>query len=157
MASETATPQRTGTETAFAWRPGLLAGLVGGVVMGVMLTMQMTPVIENAIPAMYGLTGLAAGWVAHLFHAAVLGVAFAYLVDAAGWRSRAAEWGASVAVGAGYGVVLWVVLAAVVMPVWLSSVGFPGAPALPNFNPMSLVGHVVYGVVLGGVYTTLVR
>lgn len=157
MASETATPQRTDTGTAFGWRPGLAAGLVGGVAMGVMLTMQMTPVIENAIPAMYGLSGLAAGWVAHLFHSAVLGVAFAYLLDAVGWRDRAATWGGGVGIGLGYGVVLWVVLAAIVMPIWLSAVGFPGAPALPNFNPMSLVGHVVYGVVLGAVYAALVR
>ena len=38
------------------------------------------------------------------------------------------------------------------MLIWLSAVGFPMAPPLPNFNPMSLVGHVVYGVILGAVY-----
>lgn len=157
MSSETATTRRTGTETAFDWKPGVVAGLAGGVVMGLMLTMQMTPVITKAIPAMYGVTGLAAGWVAHLLHSAVLGVAFAFLVDTAGWRGRAQEYVGGVGLGLGYGVVLWVVLAAVVMPIWLSAVGFPGAPALPNFNPMSLVGHAVYGVVLGGLYAALAR
>lgn len=157
MSSETASQQRTGTETAFGWKPGVIAGLVGGVVMGVMLTMQMTPVIEMAIPAMYGLTGLAAGWVAHLFHSAVLGLVFAFLVDTAGWQDRVEGWGGGLGLGVGYGIVLWVVLAALVMPVWLSAVGFPGAPGLPNFNPMSLVGHVVYGLVLGAVYTGIVR
>jgi len=47
------------------------------------------------------------------------------------------------------------VFAAVVMPVWLQAVGFGAAPAVPNLNPQSLVGHVVYGVVLGGLYAAL--
>lgn len=152
MSSETATQQRTGTETAFAWKPGLIAGLVGGVVMGIMLQTMMTPVIEMGIPAMYGLSGLAAGWVAHLFHAAVLGVAFAYIVNTAGWADRAAEYGSGIGLGLGYGVVLWIVLAVLVMPIWLSAVGFAGAPPFPNINVMSLVGHLVYGAVLGAVF-----
>lgn len=157
MAPETATPQRTDTGTDFAWKPGAIGGLVAGIVMGIMLTMQMTPVIAKAIPAMYGMTGLAAGWVAHLFHSTVLGVVFAFLTSAAGWQDRAAEYGGGIGLGLGYGIVLWVVLAAIVMPIWLSAVGFPKAPGLPNFNPMSLVGHVVYGVVLGAVYAALAR
>ena len=157
MASETATQRRTGTGTAFTWRPGAVGGFVGGVVMGLMLQMQMTPVIEMAIPAMYGASGLVAGWIAHLFHSVVLGVVFAFLVSATGLRDRAGGYAGGIGLGLSYGVVLWVVLAAIVMPIWLSTVGFPGAPALPNFNPMSLVGHVVYGVVLGAVYAAIVR
>ncbi len=41
------------------------------------------------------------------------------------------------------------------MPVWLSAVGSPANPPLPNVNVMSLVGHVVYGAVLGVVYAAL--
>ena len=157
MPPETATQQRTGTETAFAWKPGAIGGFLAGVVMGVMLTMQMTPVIEMAIPAMYGTSGLAAGWVAHLLHSTVLGIVFAFLLNTAGWRDRASEYLGGIGLGVGYGVVLWVVLAAIVMPIWLSAVGFPGAPGLPNFNPTSLVGHVVYGAVLGAVFAALAR
>ena len=157
MASETATKQRTSTGTDFAWKPGAIGGLVAGIVMGVMLTMQMTPVITKAIPAMYGLSGLAAGWIAHLLHSTVLGVVFAFLVGATGLTDRAEEYGGGIGLGIGYGVVLWVVLAAIVMPIWLSAVGFPGAPPLPNFNPMSLVGHVVYGAVLGAVFAAVTR
>jgi uncharacterized membrane protein YagU involved in acid resistance len=109
----------------------------------------MTPVIEVAIPAMYGLQGGLAGWVVHVSHGAVLGVAFAGVAGALGYGDDTAR---SAGLGVAYGVVLWVVLAALVMPVWLSAVGFPGAPPLPNFNPTSLVGHAVYGLVLGIVY-----
>jgi len=145
MASETATAVDTPTEQ-IAWKGGALAGLIGGAVMGAMLTMQMPPVIEVAIPSMYGLSGLAAGWVVHLFHSAVLGVAFAAVAAAIGADDSV---GRGAAVGVAYGAILWVVLAALVMPVWLGAVGSPANPPLPNFNPTSLVGHVVYGLVLG--------
>jgi len=151
MSSQTATATVEQYEQG-AWRGGIVSGLVGGVVMGAMLTMQMTPVIQNAIPAMYGLSGLAAGWGAHLFHSAVLGLVFAAGLKAV--PSLADTRGKSIAAGVAYGVVLWVVLAALVMPVWLGAVGFP-APPLPNLNPMSLVGHVVYGAVLGAAFPSV--
>jgi uncharacterized membrane protein YagU involved in acid resistance len=151
MVSETTTAVESQTNHV-AWTGGALAGLAGGVVMGAMLTMQMTPVIEVAIPSMYGLQGLAAGWVVHLFHSVVLGVGFAAVADALDFGDSL---GRSAALGVGFGVALWVVLAALVMPVWLGAVGFPKVPPLPNFNPMSLVGHVVYGAVLGVVFPSV--
>jgi uncharacterized membrane protein YagU involved in acid resistance len=152
MSSQTATAKIEQYEQG-AWLGGAVAGIAGGVLMGIMLTTQMTPVIERAIPAMYGLTGLTAGWVVHLFHSAVLGLVFAGVVRAApqyvGTRVKC------IGAGVAYGVVLWIVLAAIVMPIWLGAVNFPGTPPLPNFNPMSLVGHVVYGAVLGAVFPSV--
>ncbi|SDL91646.1 hypothetical protein SAMN04487949_0162 [Halogranum gelatinilyticum] len=148
MSTKTMTPTVTPTEQR-AWKGGLAAGLAGGAVMGVMLTTMMTPVIEVAIPAMYGLSGGAAGWVIHMSHSAILGVAFVGLANALGVGEGLPK---SVGLGVAYGVVLWILLAALVMPVWLGAVGFAGAPPLPNFNPTSLVGHVVYGGVLGAVF-----
>ncbi|WP_137284160.1 DUF6789 family protein [Halorussus salinisoli] len=148
MASETTTAVETPTEQ-FAWKGGALAGLLAGIVMGAMLTTQMGPVIRVAIPSMYGLEGLAAGWVAHLFHSVALGVAFAVVAGVVGSGEST---GRSAALGVGYGVVLWVILAALVMPIWLGAVGSPANPPLPNFDPQSLVGHVVYGLVLGVVF-----
>lgn len=125
-----------------------MAGLAGGAVMGVLLLMMMTPVIEVAIPSMYGLTGGLAGWVIHMAHAAVLGVGFAALARATDVHSTAK----SVGVGVAYGVVIWVALAVLLMPPWLSAVGSPADPPFPNPNPMSLVGHVVYGAVVGATF-----
>ena len=151
MAQETTTDRPTETNTGH----GVVAGLAGGFVMGIMVTMQMTPVIENAIPALWGLSGGFAGWVVHMSNSAVLGVVFAAIASTGALREYADAAGTSTAFGIAYGVVLWVVLAAIVMPVWLDAVGFPMAPAVPNFNPMSLVGHVVYGGALGATYATL--
>jgi hypothetical protein len=132
------------------WQAGVAGGLFGGALMGILLSVMMTPVIENAIPALWGLSGGLAGWIIHMANSAILGVAFAALAKALPKYSSSV--GRSTALGAVYGIVLWVVLAALVMPVWLGAVGFAGAPALPNFNPMSLVGHLVYGIALGAAY-----
>lgn len=156
MVSETTTHEPTSTESQtrlVPWQAGLVGGLAGGLVFGAMLSMMMTPVIEMAIPAMYGIAGPAglAGWVIHMSNSAVLGVVFGGLVGRAGLEGMGRAAGA----GLVYGAVLWVVLAAIVMPIWLGAVGFPATPPLPNFNPMSLVGHLVYGLVLGVVYAAV--
>lgn len=91
----------------------------------------------------------------HLMDGALLGIAFAYGIALLGW---VATW----ATGLLWGVILWM-LAAILM----SSIGAvhpamrrgdeedPG-PAAINFGPMtpvgSLMGHAVYGIVLGGLY-----
>jgi hypothetical protein len=165
MASETTTAVETPSERV-AWRGGALAGLAAGIAMGAMLTVQMRPVIAVAIPSMYGLDGLAAGWAVHLFHSVVLGIVFAGVasvasgVESVGRRAdsdgrRAASVGRSTLLALGYGVVLWAALAVVVMPIWLGAVGSPANPPFPNVNPLSLVGHVVYGLVLGLVFPFL--
>ncbi|WP_158058600.1 DUF6789 family protein [Halorussus halophilus] len=147
MSSETTTAAGTATRTT-ALKGGVLAGLLGGVAMGVMLTTQMNPVISKAIPAMYGLSGIAAGWVVHLFHALVLGVVFAAIASSLNIDSTAK----SVGLGVGFGLLTWAVLAVLVMPIWLGAVGFPNAPDVPNVSSKSFVGHVVYGLVLGVVF-----
>jgi uncharacterized membrane protein YagU involved in acid resistance len=150
MATETATATDAATDRQPSWQRGVAGGVLGGIVFGVMVSVMMTPVIEKAIPAMYGLSGGMAGWVIHVSHGAVLGVAFAAVA-----RDRFDSLGETVVAGAVYGVALWALLAVVVMPVWLQTVGFGGAPAVPNVSPKSLVGHAVYGVALGAVFAAL--
>ncbi|MFC7130345.1 DUF6789 family protein [Haloferax chudinovii] len=152
MASETATTRLESTTTA-SWRAGVAAGSLAAVVMGAMMVVQMRPVLEVAIPSMYGLTGGTAGFTIHVAHGAILGVAFAGLASALHFDlDRSLR---SLGAGVGYGVVLWAVLAVVAMPVWLGAVGSPANPPLPNVNVTSLVGHVVYGAVLGASYPML--
>lgn len=159
MASETAGTTVAESESeqfGVDWTAGLVGGVVGTVAFGLMLTVMMADVIEVAIPSMYGLapprSGVA-GWLVHLGHGAILGVVFAGLVSVAGLQGQST--GRQVAAGVLYGALLWVVLAAIVMPIWLPAVGSPANPPLPNFNVQSLVGHLVYGLLLGGVYTAM--
>ena len=155
MATETATATTdVSTETA-NWKAGVAGGLVGSLVFGAMMSMMTPGVLEMGIPAMYGIGGPAGavGWAIHMSHGAVIGVGFAALTSLN--SDLGDSIGTSLGVGAGYGLLVWVALAVIVMPIWLGAVGFPGAPPLPNIGVESLVGHVVYGTVLGGVYSTL--
>jgi hypothetical protein len=153
MATSSATT--TGLATNGSWKGGVVAGLTGAAAMSVlMLAMGATNVLAGAIPGLYGLAlppNPLAGLVVHLSHGAVLGVVFAALVAAAGIDDTRLV----VAAGVGWGVVTWVVLAALVMPLWLSTVGFASPPPFPNFAVPSLLWHLTYGVVAGAAYTAV--
>jgi hypothetical protein len=133
-----------------AWKGGVLAGIAGGLVMGVvMLAMGATDVLGVAIPSLYALAppaSLGLGLFVHVSHGAVLGVVFIALLDRLGVDDART----TVAAGVGFGVLVWVLLAALLMPLWLSAVGSPAQPPFPNFAVPSLVWHAVYGAVLGG-------
>jgi len=152
MATETARPKSTATGGA-TWRAGVAAGLAGSLAMGIAMAAMNPPVLEVAIPSLYGLSGGPAGFTIHMAHGAVLGVGlaavFAVRPDLGGSAGR------SIGVGLVYGIVVWVVLAALLMPVWLSAVGSPASPPFPNFNPVSLVWHLIYGGVAGAVLPSL--
>ncbi|WP_227378005.1 histidine kinase [Haladaptatus halobius] len=155
MATEYETSERQSEERVKrrpAWIGGVIGGLAGGAVMGLMLSMMMTPVIQQAIPALWGLEGMGAGWVIHLINSVIFGVIFAMLVTRTGLRRYERSVGRSTVLGLVYGTVIWIVAAGFVMPIWLQAVGFPMVPPLPNFDPMSLVGHLVFGGILGIVY-----
>ena len=132
----------------------MVGGIVGAAVMGALIVLMNDTVIAVAIPSLYTLPppqNPAAGLFVHVSHGAVLGVVFAGIAGAVGADST----GKLLGLGALWGVVTWAVLAALVMPMWLGAVGSPASPPLPNFAPPSLLWHVVYGLVLGGIYAGL--
>jgi hypothetical protein len=135
-----------------SWQYGVEAGLIGGLVMGVLFSLLMPPVIENAIPALVGLSGGIAGWVVHMSISAVFGVVFVAALTQPRIAAVAETAGGVVGLGLAYGVILWIVAAGIVMPLWLSAVGFPSPPPLPNLGLMGLLTHLVFGLVLGASY-----
>jgi hypothetical protein len=149
MSTETATAVDTGIELG-DWQAGVVGGVLGAGVMAIAISVMNPPTLMGGIPGLYTLSGGVAGWIVHLSHGAVLGVVFAAIVesDAVSAESAGAHFGAGIV----WGIVTWAVLAAIVMPLWLSAVGFPQAPPLPNFAIPSLVWHLLYGAVLGIVY-----
>jgi len=154
MATETTTATDVSTGTG-NWKAGVTGGLVGGIVFGAMMSVMTPGVLQMAIPAMYGVESPAGavGWTIHMSHGAVIGLGFAALTSLR--PDLGDSTGTSLGVGAGYGLLVWVALAVIAMPIWLGAVGFPGAPPLPNVGVESLVGHVVYGAVLGGVHSAV--
>jgi Flp pilus assembly protein protease CpaA len=75
-------------------------------------------------------------------------------------RERARTVGGAIAGGVGYGV-LTTLLPVLVMPLWLTAVGFGNAPPFPNIGfpatAMSAVTHVVYAVPVGIAYYLVAR
>lgn len=156
MAQEAKQPTVERTSTVLpSWQAGAVGGIVGAIVFGALMALQTPGVLEAAIPSMYGLEGGLAGMVIHVSHGAVLGVVFAALL--AGTGRPDLRPGAATVAGLVYGIVVWAVLAVVVMPIWLSGVGFEMAPSVPNVALESLVGHAAYGIVLGLAYAGLTR
>jgi hypothetical protein len=140
---------------------GIVAGLVAGVVFGVMMTMMMAPTPEGSqmpmmamVAKIVGSSSLAVGWAYHLFNSAVIGGIFGWLF---GLSSRG--WGAGLGWGALYGVGWWILGGLILMPVFLGMPAF--APLMmPEMRPIamgSLMGHLVYGVILGGGFVTVRR
>jgi predicted lipid-binding transport protein (Tim44 family) len=145
---ETTMATASTTPTAVALPTRLVAGIVGGLAGGVMfgILMQMMGMIPM-VAMLVGSKAVAVGWLVHLAISAFIGATYALLF--ARWATGLVP---AALIGMGYGVVWWVLGALLVMPAKL------GMPTF-MFNTtawQSLMGHLIYGLVLGLVYA-LVR
>ena len=124
---------------------GLYGSLIGGVVFGVMMGMMgMLPMIG----AMAGSESAAVGFGVHLIISAIIGVGFVLTVTVLG-RERTA----GVGEGLAYGLVWWILGPLTLMPLFMG-MGFgvnwslsAASAAIP-----SLVGHLIFGGVIGATY-----
>ncbi|RQH01435.1 ATP-binding protein [Natrarchaeobius oligotrophus] len=127
-----------------------VASIVAGLAMG--LYLQYAQGLLPVIGALYGVDNAVVGWITHLFHSVVFGLVFAAgTVRPAARRYHGVA--ARTGLGIAWGVVLWLVAAGVVMPAWLTAVGVQAV--VPNLTGPGLVSHVLWGGVLGGLYTVL--
>lgn len=124
---------------------GILGGIAGGVVFGVL--MQMMGMIEM-VAQLVGSTSPAVGWIVHLAISAFIGASFALLLG-----SRAKTLFPAALSGMAYGAVWWVLGALLIMPAQLGMPVF----ALNATAWQSLMGHLLFGLVLGLVFSMLVR
>ena len=143
MATTAATRSATLTSTAIA--AGVAGGAVGGMVFGMMMQMMgRMPMIAMLV----GSSSVAVAWVTHLAISMVLGAGFAIALG----RS-ASTVGSALGLGALYGMVWWVLGGMVAMPLRL------GMPVF-HFDAMawqSLMGHMIFGLLLGLVYRQIAR
>lgn len=164
LVTSTMSTDRTSEAETGARLPSLLGGALGGLVGALafgLLAWALTPeMLRAAIPPMYGLEPTTAvGWAIHLLHGVILGVVFGaivrleavdrYLDEAMPMGSDAVQTGV---LGLFYGVAVWAILPVIVMPAWLTTVGYADAPTVPAFAVESFLGHVAYGASLGAVY-----
>ena len=127
---------------------GAYGGVAGGLIFGMMMgKMGMLPMIGS----MVGQPTAAAGFAVHMANSIFIGVGFAIVLDrlVSGTRS-------GMELGLAYGGAWWILGPLTLMPL-LMGMGFGvnwNATAAAAMFP-SLVGHLVYGGVLGQVYTRL--
>jgi hypothetical protein len=134
--------------TAMNIRFGLYGSLVGGAIFGGMMGMMgMLPMIG----AMAGVPSAAAGLAVHLVISAVIGVGFVIALAATGREETGGPGD-----GLAYGFAWWLLGPLTLMPLFMG-MGFgvnwtiaAAAAAMP-----SLVGHLVFGAVLGTTYRWL--
>lgn len=138
------------------WRGGAIAGFVATVAMGFAITLVDASTMRLAIAGLYGQSGsLLAGWIAHLVHGTLFGMLFAVILSDPGIY-RVADWyWKTIVAGVVYGLVLAIGGAGIIMPIWLTVAGFPAPPSIPNLTASLLVWHLVYGVILGAVFSAL--
>ncbi|WP_144902888.1 hypothetical protein [Halobellus captivus] len=149
MSAQTYRSHRADLTSSRTWGAAVAGGLLAGVAMGLLMDIMMGAM--PLIGALYGQPTVIAGWTAHLFHSVVFALIFAAVIGSSSLR----EYGlfGIIGVGAVYGVILEIVAAGFVLPIWANAVGAGGGGlpvpfiALPGF-----VTHIVYGVILGAVF-----
>jgi uncharacterized membrane protein YagU involved in acid resistance len=139
------TPTTTGADVGRRMAAGAVGGLVGGMAFGML--MQMMDMI-GLVAMMVGSESVVVGWLVHLTISVALGAGFG-LVSIRGLDS----WGRGIGMGVAYGIVWWVLGALLLMPAKLG---------MPLFNldataGQSLMGHMIFGAILGAVTVAIVR
>jgi multisubunit Na+/H+ antiporter MnhG subunit len=145
-------------EAHWDWNGGALAGLLATVAMGVAISLTDLSTLQIAIAGLYGQSGsLVAGWIAHLVHGIVFGSLFTLLLADPGLHRLTDWYWKTILAGVVYSVLLAVAGAGILMPIWLGQVGMPVPRTIPNVTTPMLVWHLIYGLVLGGLYPAIDR
>lgn len=125
---------------------GVAGGLSGGIVFGVLMAlMGMLPMIASLV----GSSSAALGFLVHLVISVLIGLALTVPFA----RLLTGSLGRSALVGAVYGALWWVLGPLLIMPAMM---GMP-LLALNGASALSLMGHVMYGLILGLVATIVLR
>ncbi|MCA1562117.1 MAG: hypothetical protein LC753_04315 [Acidobacteria bacterium] len=139
----------------------IVAGVAAGVIFGLMMQVMTVPAPDGSRMPVIAMVGqivgsptVAMGWLFHLFNSAVIGALFGWLIG-----PRVSGHGSGLGWGAAYGFAWWILGGLILMPVLLGMPPF--APVMmPEMQMVaigSLVGHLIYGLILGGVYVTVAR
>jgi hypothetical protein len=129
------------------------------VVFGVMMQMMMAPAPDGSRMPVLAMVGqivgsptIGIGWLYHLFNSAVIGAVFGWLLG-----ERVHSYGSGFGWGAAYGFAWWILGGLVLMPVFLGMPAFAPLvmPPMRIVAVGSLIGHLLYGLILGGAFVWL--
>jgi len=148
MTTSTSAPpySRAGTTLGRRALAGLVGGIAGGIAFGVLMAaMGMLPMIAS----MVGSNSPVVGFLVHILISIVIGLGLSVIFG----NLLLTHYPRGVAVGVAYGAIWWVLGPLVVMPTILAMPLFTiDAGAL-----FSLMGHLVYGAILGAVAVGILK
>ncbi|MDQ3691353.1 MAG: DUF1440 domain-containing protein [Chloroflexota bacterium] len=129
---------------------GIAAGVAGGLVFGALMAMMnMLPMIGTLV----GSENAVAGFGVHMAISAVIGAIYGGAVHVLR-LAPAYTLLPGLGIGLAYGVIWWILGPLLIMPTMMGMGPQVGA-ALSQMNVMSLVGHLMYGAVLGSGFALL--
>lgn len=140
-------------------KAGTLASIIAGTIFGLFMQMTSAPTPSGSYMPLMAMVAqivhsnsLLIGWLYHLFNSAVIGAVFGWLIG-----DRLHGYSRGLVCGVLYGALLWVLGGLIMMPILLGMPPFaPLSTALMRMTAMaSLMGHIIYGVVLGISFTYL--
>ena len=124
---------------------GAFGGLVGGMIFGLMMSMLG---MIGTIAMLVGSKSTFVGWLVHLAVSMLIGAAFGLIV-----QDKLKSVTSGISLGIAYGIFWWILGGLILMP---SKLNMP----LFHFNTMawqSLMGHMVFGAVLGALAVVIPR
>lgn len=133
-------------DTRILWT-GALAGIIGGIPFGIMMGMMgMMPMIGMLVRVENAFVGV----LVHAAISAITGAIYGFFAV-----RFPLIWGVAALAGIVYGVIWWVLGALVLMPALLGM--FQNIFVIGQMQWMSLMGHMIFGVVLGLSFLWLYR
>ncbi len=127
---------------------GIVGGLVGGVAFGGMMAMMgMLPMVASLV----GSSSPIVGFLVHMGISAMIGASFGILLG-----SRSHSLGQGATWGLIYGTIWWILGPLMIMPIMMG-MGLQFGMALSSPMLMSLLGHLIYGLVTGVVFAWFLR
>ncbi len=127
---------------------GVIGGVAGGLVFGAMMGMMgMLPMVASVV----GSESAAVGFLYHMFNSVIIGAVFGLV-----FGNLSHTYGQGAAWGLLYGAIWWVLGPLVLMPLLLG-MGVQFGTALAPMNLMSLVGHLIYGLITGLAYVGYIQ
>ena len=168
MSDQVAAPAEYGFGNRYNWLVGgAVGGGAGSAIFGAALWAVNPTIVTESIPALYGVDPGAVGWLFHAVHGLVLGVIFGFLVSRRpilGTITADVETDFIARMGPGtrlalagmvYGLAVWAVLPIIGQTIWIA-IGGLEAPPFPGAAVESLLGHLLYGLLLGVLFALLV-
>jgi len=148
VAMATRTQATASTSLVQRFIGGVVGGIVGGLVFGAMMgLMGMLSMVAMVV----GSESAAVGFLYHMFNSVIIGAVFGFV-----FGNLSYTYGQGAAWGLLYGAIWWVLGPLVLMPLMLG-MGLQFGMAFTPPMLMSLVGHLIYGLLTGLVYVAYVR